>query len=155
MQIIGSTPYHYARRTEGSLTHRFLPYYYDLSMRRIERMLELYEGWGMTEQAAGVLAPIYARYVLSALQRNCDPQARMTLAMRMEFVKKMTASRMFGIFAPLLKRRSGMGALPGKVIASGSGILCLLAGRGIYILSSKMPGVFVRLIGERQGGREE
>ena len=153
MQILDSAPYHYARRTAGSLTHGFLPYYYELSMRRVEMMYDLYDGWGMREQAEDVLAPIYARYVLSALHRNCDPSAQMTGKMRREFVKALTDSRLFCIFAPCLKRRRGVGALSGRVIAMGNPTLCLLAGRGLYVLSTKMQGLFIRLIGERQGGR--
>lgn len=155
MRIMNSTPYHYARRTAGSLTHSFLPYYYELNMRRVETMLGLYREWGLEEQAAGVLAPIYARYALSALQRNCDPQAGMTHSARRAFVKEMFASPLYGNIAPYLKKRSGLGALPGKVIAMKSPSLCLAAGRAVYIISTRMQGLFVKLIGERQGGEEK
>ena len=152
MQIMDSTPYHYARRTAGSLTHGYLPYYYELNMRRVETMLDLYAQWGMEEQAKAVLAPIYARYVLSALQRNCDPKAGMSHAARRQFIGKMLESGLFRTLAPELKRRSGLGALPGKAIALGNVTMCLAAGRAVYLLSTKMQGLFVKLIGERQGG---
>lgn len=152
MQILDSTPYHYARRTAGSLTHGYLPYYYELSMRRVQTMLEMYAQWGMEEQAKEVLAPIFARYTLSALQRNCDPNAGMSHAARRQFVKDMLESGLFRAFEPELKRRSGLGALPGKVIALRSAALCLAAGRALYLLSTKMQGLFVKLLGERQGG---
>ncbi len=155
MQILESTPYHYARRAEGSLTHRFLPYYYELSMRRVETMMSMYEAWGMKDEAAKVCAPIYARYALSALQRNCDPRAEMNFSRRRQFAKDMVGTKLFRDMAPYLRKRSGLGALPGKLIAMGNSLLCLAAGRGIYFLNTKMQGLYVKLIGERQGGKEQ
>lgn len=155
MQILESTPYHYARRAEGSLTHRFLPYYYELSMRRVETMMGMYDAWGMKDEAAKVCAPIYARYALSALQRNCDPRAAMSFAKRKQFVQNMVGTKLFRDMAPYLRKKRGLGALPGKLIAMGNSLLCLAAGRGIYFLNTKMQGLYVKLIGERQGGKEQ
>lgn len=149
MKVLDSAPYHYARRASGSLTRRFLPYYYELSMRRVAEMLKLYAEWGMKEQAVRALAPIYARYALSALQRNCDPQAEMTHEERRKFVRDMLESELYKEFSPQLKQGGGLGALPGKLIGMKNEAVCLFAGRMVYIVSTKMRGLFVRLSGRR------
>jgi glycosyltransferase EpsJ len=46
MQVISRPMYHYARRPSGSLTHRFIPDYYALNMRRVEEVLKLYDMYG-------------------------------------------------------------------------------------------------------------
>ena len=152
MQVLSIAPYHYARRTAGSLTHRFLPYYYPLSMRRVEEMLRLYESWGMKEQAARTLAPIFARYVLSALQRNCDPRAEMSHVARKKFVREMLDSGLYRELAPCLGQGRGLGALPGRLLAMRNATACLAAGRAVYIINTKAKTLFVRLSGQRREG---
>jgi len=151
MDVLEITPYHYARRTSGSLTHRFLPYYYELSMRRVEEMLNLYDGWGMKEAAAQTLAPIYARYVLSALQRNCDPQAGMNHSARRKFAGKILESGLFSELLPYLKRGRALTGMIGRLLAMRNVSVCLMAGRGVYLVSTKMKRLFVRLSGKREG----
>lgn len=154
MQILNSAPYHYARRDTGSLTHGFLPYYFECSARRVRTMLGLYAEWGMKEQAAGVLAPIYARYALSALQRNCDPRAKMTHGERREFAKAQFESDLFRALAPELKKGSGLSGLPGRMLAMRSAWICLMAGRAVYFVSNNMKELFVKLSGSRQEERK-
>ncbi len=151
MAVLECTPYHYARRTSGSLTHRFLPYYYELSMRRVEEMLNLYTGWGMREDAARTLAPIYARYALSALQRNCDPEAGMKHADRRAFADNMLKSGLFSALEPDLGQGGGLTGMVGRMLKLKNPDLCLLAGRCVYIVSTKMKGLFIRLSGKREG----
>ena len=154
MRILNSAPYHYARRDTGSLTHGFLPYYFECSARRVRTMLGLYAKWGMRDQAAGVLAPIYARYALSALQRNCDPRAQMTHRKRREFAKALFESDLFRTLAPELKKGSGVSGLPGRMLAMRSEWVCLLAGRAVYFVSNNMKELFVKLSGSRQEERK-
>jgi len=150
MQTMDCASYHYARRPSGSLTHRFIPDYYELSMRRIASLLTLYEGWGMKAEAVKALADIYARYVLSALQRNCDPRSGMNYRMRREFAKTMLASALYQEMRGALFSGSGMAALPGRVLALHHAGACLLAGRAVYFAGARMKGLFHKLSMRRQ-----
>ena len=154
MQILDSTPYHYARRDAGSLTHGFLPYYFQYNTRRVETMLGLYEKWDMKDQAARVLAPIYARYALSALQRNCDPRAQMKHKDRRGFAKALFESELFNALASEMKKGSGVSGLPGRMLTMRNVCVCLLAGRAVYFVSTNMKTLFMKLSGSRQEERK-
>lgn len=145
MQVLPDALYFYARRTEGSLTHRFIPDYYALSMRRVREMLDLYEEWNMGTEAKKVLAPIYVRYALSALSRNCDKLAKMTCKERLSFVQKMRKSQLHCCLKEEMKHIGGVTGLLAKLIAWGNGASCLLMGRGIYMVQYGMKGLFLKL----------
>ena len=154
MRVLECVPYHYARRDSGSLTHGFLPCYFEFSLRRVQAMYDLYAQWGMEEQAAGVLAPIYARYILSALQRNCDPRAQMTHRARREFVRTLFDSELFHSLVSEMKKGTGLRGLPGRMLAIQNPGLCLLAGRAVYFIRNNMKTLFVKLSGRGQEERK-
>ncbi len=145
MCVLDVPMYYYARRTSGSLTHRFIPDYYELSMRRVKMMLDMYAAWGMGEAAAKVLAPIYVRYTISALSRNCDARAQMTHKKRLEFVRTMRKSDLHSRLKDAMGQGSGVHALIGRLIASGNGFVCLLMGWVIYFVQCGMKGLFLKL----------
>ena len=88
MNTIAAAPYHYAKRLDNSLTNKFVPDYFKLHRRRIEMIYKQYEYWGMcTEQVKSVLGALYARYIVSAVERNCDPRSGMNHKDRKDFVK--------------------------------------------------------------------
>ena len=71
MNLLAITPYHYAKRMEGSLTTKFVPDYYPLHRRRISMLYEQQKYWGKdTRETCSVLGSLYGRYILSALERN-------------------------------------------------------------------------------------
>lgn len=151
MQVLEIAPYHYARRVAGSLTNRYLPYYYEQNMKRLERMLALYAGWGMEEAAVCALAPTYVRYALSALQRNCDPRAGMSRAERRKFAGELLESGLFWTFRPYMDCTSGLNGAIARILVGRNVNACLLAGRGVYFVKTQMRGLFVQLSGTRKG----
>ncbi len=145
VQVISQPLYFYARRTEGSLTHRFIGDYYPLSMRRVRDMLDLYESWGMEADAKKVLAPIYVRYTLSALSRNCDKRAGMSMRTRLEFVRAFRKSDLHIRLKEEMNCAGGVKGMISRLIAQGNGFACLSMGRVIYIVQSGMQGLFLKL----------
>ncbi len=150
MLVLSMPSYHYARRTEGSLTHRHLPAYYELSMRRVSDMLRMYTDWGLENEAAQTLAPIYVRYALSALQRNCAPESGMTPADRRRFTGEMLNSELFRALQKHMGGGGGLGALIGRMFQRRNPALCLVAGRVVYLVNTRMKTLFVHL--NRRGG---
>ena len=151
MQVISRPMYNYARRPSGSLTHRFIPDYYALNMRRVEEILNLYGEWGMKSAALRTMAPIYTRYAFSALQRNCDPRSNMNHRARRQFVKDMFQSTLYRNLRLDLTRGMGATGLAGKFLSLENVTLCLMAGRMIYLMNTKIQPFFEKL---RAGGRE-
>ena len=150
METLDFTPYHYARRASGSLTHGFLRDYYPLSLRRIRETLERYEKWGLGEAAGRTLAPVWARYTLSALQRNCDPQAGMRHADRVRFAKEALTSPLYRALAPYLGAGGGLSGIIERLMKLKSAYLSVWMGRAVYLVNTKMNVLFTKLSG--QGG---
>lgn len=145
LAVLPTTPYHYYKRGQG-LTARFVPQYFALSARRVERMWELCREWDMTGDAVRCqLGNIYARYIFSALQRHCDPRAGMDRAARRAFLQ--------GLYdQPLFCDTVCYAAPPGRLMSIMCRLLqrrrttaCLLLGRLIYWVKNRLPALFRRV----------
>lgn len=101
MVVLESTPYRYARRIAGNLTNKFLPDYFPLHEQRIQLLLDQQKRWGtLDDTARGILGGLYARYVLSAAERNCGPQAHMTHADRVTWIRMVMESDLYKELIP-------------------------------------------------------
>ena len=62
MNVLGITPYHYAKRLNGSLTNKFVPEYFKTHRRRIELLYEQHQYWNLcTEEVKQILGSLYSR----------------------------------------------------------------------------------------------
>lgn len=142
LNILNTAPYHYMKRIDGSLTNKFVKDYYQLHRRRVNIILEQYRGWGLlTDGVKTALANIYARYIVSALQRNCDPRAKMNHRERKAFLRSVFADEMFLELSPFISAGSYAGILYGALKKQKTGI-SLVYGRAIYIIKQKLPILF-------------
>lgn len=144
LNVLSSTPYHYMKRMDGSLTAKFVPDYFDLHRRRVQELLDLYTQWDLyTDSVLTVLADIYARYIFSALQRNCDKRAKMTLASRRAFLKTLyREDALFQTLCPHFQGNSTVVRIFVTLLQRHSVFGCLLLGRAIYIVKTYFPRVF-------------
>ncbi|MBQ9000838.1 MAG: glycosyltransferase family 2 protein [Eggerthellaceae bacterium] len=93
---LSSVPYRYAKRLGANLTNDFVPRYFELHRRRIAEVRALASGYGaLDEQAQATIGALYARYILSALERNADPRSNMTHAERINWVRKLFEDELF------------------------------------------------------------
>ena len=142
LNILNIAPYHYMKRIDGSLTNKFVKDYYMLHRRRVELMLTLYKDWDMcTENVKTKLGNIFARYIFSALQRNCDGRSQMNGKARKEFLKSVFDDSLFNELSPFIDSGGYAGILYGALKKHRVG-LCLFFARIIYIIKEKMPVVF-------------
>ncbi len=95
LNVVAAAPYTYLRRPAGSLTHAFVADYYPLHRRRIAEMRDALASWGLLdEQVKSQLGALYARYILSAVERTFDARSGMNendraLWMRSVFVDEL------------------------------------------------------------------
>lgn len=147
MNMLDIAPYHYQKRLDNSLTNKFVPDYYELHKRRIELIFRQYQYWKMcTLEVKRILGSLYGRYILSALQRNCDKRAKMTHGMRRRWCKEVFSQKLFQELIPDAgSDESKTLQIALKMMKTKSVSLCLLMGRVIYIAREKMPLVYSKV----------
>ncbi len=142
LNILNIAPYHYMKRIDGSLTNKFVKDYYPLHYRRVSEILELHRSWNMcNENVLSILGNIYARYIYSALQRNCDKRAHMTHSERKQFLADVFADKMFIELSPYINI-GGYAGLLYNTLKKRSIALSLIFGRIIFIVKDKLPIIF-------------
>lgn len=143
VNVVSEPLYHYAKREQGNLTNKFEPRYFELHQRRIQLLVDQQKAWGLwDDESRAALGSLYARYIVSALERNNDPRAHMLGSDKKAFVGTLYESTLFNELIPYaqasslflnaaylpLKRKSIAGALAlGKTVhaakQSASGVL--------------------------------
>lgn len=142
LNILNIAPYHYMKRTSGSLTGKFVKDYYELHKRRISALLEQQKAWGLADdEVKRTLANLYARYIFSALQRNCDKRAGMNGKARRAFLRAVFADGLFAELSPFIRLGGYAGLLYGALRRKHTTV-CLMFGRAIYLVKEKLPIVF-------------
>lgn len=145
VNILSCTPYHYNKRLDGSLTNKFVPDYFGLHRQRVKLLYEQYIYWNrMTDEVRQILGNIYVRYIFSALQRNCDKRAGMTHNDRKQFMRELYQD---SLFQELISNAQGSGWVVHMLAGWLKGrhtSLCLLGGRGIYLIKNQLPMVFAK-----------
>lgn len=151
MNLLDIAPYHYQKRLDDSLTNKFVPDYYKLHKQRIDRIYKQYQYWdACTEEVRGILGGLYARYILSALQRNCDPRAEMCMRKRVYWCKKVFQERLYQELIPWAKANDSRALtltlffMKRKCLSG-----CLLLGRVVYMIKNKLPMIYSKVKSER------
>jgi len=146
MNVLNTTPYHYLKRIDGSLTNKFLPDYFTLNAERVFLVLEQYKNWGMcTEEVRRILANIYVRYLFSALQRNCDKRSAMNHAQRKEWLKQQYKTPLCKELLSAVQASGTLFKCMAKALCAGNIPLCLMIARSIFAVKSAFPTVFSTL----------
>jgi len=124
---------HYTRRRRDNLTARKLDRYFELNARRVEELYELHIAWKMdTLSIRRQLVPIYVRYFLSVLERNCRPEREMSHADRAAWTRAACDTQIFADLMPCLRARTNLAGIAGRIIRKRITPLCLLMGRALY-----------------------
>ncbi len=145
LNILATRPYHYKKRRSESLTGRFIPDYFPALRERVRLFRELFFGWDMYGGAEKrALGMFYARYVFSALWRNCDPRAGMNGERRRAFLKGVYADPLFGELIPFADGDSRSVRLMTRLLRGRRTNLCLIMGRLIYILRKRFPMLYAK-----------
>jgi glycosyltransferase involved in cell wall biosynthesis len=147
MNILPITPYHYGKRMEANLTNKFVPEYFALHKQRIEMLSEQFSYWNiLTDEVRSTLGSLYARYILSALERNCNKESGMNHAQRYKWCREVFAQGVFRELIPSARAKNSLALrLSLGLFRRKKVILCLMMGRTIYIVRKCMPMIYSKV----------
>lgn len=151
MNILDIAPYHYAKRMEGSLTTKFVPDYYPLHRRRIAMLYDQQRFWQTdTEETCAILGSLYGRYILSALERNCDRRAGMKHKDRAQFCREVFSDSLFESLVLRAKARDSKALKIALVCMKQKSVfLCTALARIVHIVRSGLPTVYSKVKSNR------
>lgn len=147
LNVLGFAPYHYAKRMEQNLTNQFVPEYFALHKKRIEMIFEQYRYWGLgSTEVREILGSLYGRYILSALERNCDRRSGMRHGDRVMWCRKLFGQELFGELIPCARAEDSRTlGIALALLRRRSVMLCLLMGRAIYVVRKGLPMVYSKV----------
>ncbi len=147
LNVLGIAPYHYAKRMESNLTNKFVSEYYELHKKRIELLYDQYTYWGMCNiQVRRVLGSLYGRYILSALERNCDRRSGMGCRQRYQWCKGLFRQKLFQELIPAARARDSRALQLLLVLLRWKNpMLCMVMGRVVYVIRKYLPMVYSKV----------
>lgn len=147
MNTLSIAPYHYLKRLDNRHTNIYIPDYYQLHKERIEMIFDQYEYWGIcTQEVRCVLGSLYARYILSALQRNCDKRSNMTHAMRYKWCRGLFSQGLFNELIPGARARDSRAlAVMLVFLRWKKTMICLAMGRIVHIIRNRLPIIYSKI----------
>ncbi|MBO4289919.1 MAG: glycosyltransferase [Lachnospiraceae bacterium] len=133
------------RIRSGSLTHRELPEYYPIAMRRVAALTKQQMAWGTYgEEARKTLAGQYVRYIASALERNTHKAMNMSGKDRRRFLDRVFGSDLYRELIPAAAPESRALAVLAKALKKKNKAACLAIGRATAVVKRRMTGAFYR-----------
>lgn len=143
MNILDICPYHYAKRNTNSLTTKFVPEYYQLHRKRIKLLAEEFEYWGMlTEEIKGVLGALFARYIFSALQRNCDKKSQMKIRSQVSWCKELFQDKLFIMLIPFGRTNGKLLKVLLFILRKRMAFVAVIVAHFINYIKNKRPMLF-------------
>lgn len=138
MKTLEIDPYSYAIRPNASLTHQHLADYFQLHTTRIQLFLEEYERNmpELLEACKQTMAPIYCRYLLSAIARYDQPDLK-------HWLSQVFDSSLFQTLYPYMRFTGKKKWIYGP-IRSKNAVLCIVAGKSAGFVKEKLPSLFAK-----------
>lgn len=144
--IVPGAPYHYIKKLNQSMTNLFYKDYFEIYTSKVIAIRNQYASWGLlSDEVNTALARIYMRYLTSAIQRNCEPQAKMNHKARKEWLIREYASENFNYFIPYAKSDNALVKIFLTLFKKKNVFLMLGLGRGVYLVRRYMPMVFAKI----------
>lgn len=143
--------YHYKKRLRSNLTNRFDKNYYSEHRMRIEALYNQQVRWGLdSAETRSRLGSLYGRYIISALERNCDKQAEMSHADRVAWCRALAGDPLFTTLVQGAHSRGGV-ALEAclALIKTGRPALMLALGRLVHVVRSRLGSLYAKLKRQR------
>ena len=92
-----------------------------------------------------VFARLFARYIFSALSRNCDKRAGMSHSLRKQWIKEVYKQNLFYELIPFASSENIFMKFLIFVLKKKNISFSLIIGRCIFITQNKMKSIFVKL----------
>lgn len=151
LNVIGAPLYRYAKRETGNLTSKFVSRYYEVHRARIEMLRNQLDSWGLLDASAkATLGALYARYILSALERNKQKESGMSGSAQKEWLQGVFADDLFNELVPCAQADSQALRLCLKPLQQRNASKCLALGGAIHAAKNgALHNVFVKLKSSR------
>lgn len=151
LNVIGAPLYRYAKRETGNLTSKFVPRYYEVHRARIEMLRNQLDSWCLLDVGAkATLGALYARYILSALERNKQKESGMSGTAQKEWLQGVFADELFNELVPCAQADSQALRLCLKPLQQRNAAKCLALGGAIHAAKNgALHNVFVKLKSSR------
>lgn len=149
--FISQPLYHYKKRLRANLTNRFDKNYYSEHRMRIEALYDQQVRWGLdSTETRSRLGSLYGRYIISALERNCDRRAEMSHADRVAWCRALANDPLFTTLVQGAHSRGGV-ALEAclALIKSGRPAPMLALGRLVHVVRSRLDSLYAKLKRQR------
>lgn len=143
--------YHYKKRLRANLTNRFDKNYYSEHRMRIEALYDQQVRWRLdSTETRSRLGSLYGRYIISALERNCDRRAEMSHADRVAWCRALASDPLFTVLVQGAHSRGGV-ALEAclALIKTGRPAPMLVLGRLVHVVRSCMGSLYAKLKRQR------
>lgn len=151
LNVIGAPLYRYAKREAGNLTNKFVPRYYEVHRTRIEMLRNQLDSWGLLDaNAKATLGALYARYILSALERNKQKESGMSGSAQKEWLQGVFADELFNELVPSAEADSQALRLCLKPLQQRNASKCLALGGAIHAAKN---GAFRGMFQKLKAGR--
>lgn len=145
LNIVSGSLYHYAKREAKNLTNKFVPRYYELHRKRIQLLVDQQRSWELlNDDARAILGGLYARFIISALERNLDPESNMTRAERRAWVKALFEDPLFDELIPFARAESALLNAAFKPLKARSVNGTLLLGSVVHAAKKRTAGALRR-----------
>lgn len=147
LNVVGAPLYRYAKREAGNLTSKFVPRYYEVHRTRIELLRNQLDSWGLLDASAkATLGTLYARYILSALERNKQKESGMSGSAQKEWLQGVFADELFDELVSCAQADSQALRLCLKPLQQRNASKCLALGGAIHAAKNgALHNVFVKL----------
>ena len=147
LNVVGAPLYRYAKREAGNLTSKFVPRYYEVHRTRIELLRNQLDSWGLLDaDAKATLGALYARYILSALERNKQRESGMSGSAQKEWLQGVFADELFDELVPCAQADSQALRLCLKPLQQRNASKCLALGGAIHAAKNgALHNVFLKL----------
>ncbi len=133
--VLDYTGYHYFKRVNSSITHRFTKDYFALSYRRIESMYRYCEAKGyIVSEVYNILGNRLLRYTFSALSRNHNPLSEMSFSDMKKWVNENTNREMYDLLLPECETNNPAHKVLKILIKNRNSTLMVLIGKLVYLL---------------------
>ena len=151
LATISAAPYRYAKRIAANLTNAHDPRYFAAHRRRIDDVRTmLMERDCYDEAAKRILGALFARYILSALERNCATDSEMNLRARRLWIEELYHDPLFCELIPAAEAEESRElALCLSLLKARNTPALLAAGRGIHIIRSTSTSAYTKARSKR------
>lgn len=133
LNIVGAPLYHYAKREGSNLTNKFVPRYFEVHRQRMQMLRDQQESWGLlTDDSRGILGGLFARYILSALERNCEPESNLNHSQRVSWCNQLFKDPLFQELIPCAQADSFILRVCVKVLQHNNASISVALGQMIH-----------------------